>query len=250
MTDFLLAGTLSREFGGRSQAAVFQHFQRKQSEERVRRDRDDRADDKKSDFLDVASIVSEAELSTFRLEIDRYDTATIEALYANETALALILQQKEELFMQAHVLADGRRVFKSEDGVRVFDEFGEELDASTIDPDEIDNARPYWEAYEPKLAEELRLIEERQELLDYQTQLDEARERLDAGDLTQDEFEALRDDLTTAMPDAVRAHIPELAAEQDPVNDMAERQPIALDLSDDMRPTAMAPAMSAPGLSN
>jgi len=47
-----------------------------------------------------------------------------------------------------------------------------------------------------------------------------------------------------------RALIPELANEQQSVNGMAAHQPIALDLSDDMRPTAMTTAISAPGLSS
>lgn len=251
MTQTLLAGSLRREFGGSSQAAIFQHFQKQQREERLRRERDGNADDKGPDLLDMVSIiVSDAEITAFRLEIDRYDTATIEALYANETALALIMQQKEELLMRAYMLPDGRRIFKSEDGVRVFDEHGMELGSDDIDPDLIGKAHPTWESYERVINEETRLRLERQELLDYQAKLDEARERVDAGDMTREEFDELRDDLTSTMPDAVRAHIPELANEQQPVNDMAARQPIALDLSDDMRPTAMASALSAPGLSN
>lgn len=251
MTQTLLAGSLRREFGGSSQAAIFQHFQKQQREERQRRERDDKADEKGPDLLDMVSIiVSEAEVSAFRLEIDRYDAATIEALNANEMALALVMQQKEELLMRAYVLPDGRRVFKSEDGIRVFDEHGIELGSDDIDPDLIGKAHPTWENYKPVRIEELRLLQERQELLDYQVKLDEARERLDAGDITREDFEALRDDLTGTMPDAVRAHLPELAAEPDAANGMAARQPIALDLTDDMRPTSMASAMSAPGLSN
>ena len=184
MTHSLVAGSLSREFGGRSQAAVFHRFQQMQRDDRKRREREDKVEDSGSDLLDMAGvIVSSAEINAFRLEIDSYQTATIEGLYANETALALIRAQKEELLMRAHVLSDGRRVFKSEDGIRVLDEFGEELDGSIIDPDEIDNSRPYWEIYEPIFDEESRWVQERAELLDYQTKLDDAQERLDAGEI-------------------------------------------------------------------
>jgi len=193
-------------------------------------------------------MVSSAEIGAFRLEIDRYDAATFEALYANETALALIMQQKEELLMQAYVLPDGRHVFKSEDGVRVFDEHGIELGADDIDPELIGNERPSWETYERVFNEELFLRQERQELLDYQAQLDEARERLDAGDMTHEEFDALRDELTTAMPDAVRAQILELANEQEPAPDASAPASNLFDISDDMRPTATASAMPAPGV--
>lgn len=251
MTQALLAGSLRREFGSSSQAAIFQHFQKQQREERLRRERDEKADETGPDLLDVvALIVSEAEIRALHLEADRYDTATIEALYANETALVLIMQQKEDLLLRAYVLPDGRRIFKSADDIRVFDEHGTELSSDDIDPDLIGKAHPTWEEYSPVLSEESRLIQEREGLLEYQAKLDEARERLDTGNMTREEFDALRDDLKSTMPDAVRAHIPELANEQDAVNDLASRQPVVLDLSDDMRPTSVASALSAPGLSN
>lgn len=243
-----LAGTLRREFGGSSQAAVFQHFQKQQRAERQRRERDGREDEKGPDLLDMAAlIISEAEIVAFRLEIDRYDTATIEALYANETALALIMQQKDDLLMRAYVLPDGRRVFKSEDGVRVFDEHGDQLAEDDIDPDLIGRAHPTWERYHPILHEEDRLIREREALLAYQGKLDEARDRLDAGDMTREEFDTMRDDLAATMPKAVRSYIPELASAQNVDSAMATRQPEMSDLIDEMRPT---PTMPAPGLSN
>jgi len=251
MTQALLAGSLRRDFGTSSQAAIFQHFQKQQRDERLRRERDEKADETGPDLLDVvALIVSEAEIRALYLETDRYDTATIEALYANETALVLIMRQKEDLLLRAYVLPDGRRIFKSEDDTRVFDEHGTELSSDDIDPDLIGKAHPTWEDYDPVFREESRLLQEREGLLAYQAKLDEARERLDAGDITREDFEALRDDLTSTMPDAVRMHIPELAAEQDAANDLAARQPVVLDLSDDMRPTSIASALSAPGLSN
>ena len=59
------------------------------------------------------------------------------------------------------------------------------------------------------------LIQQRADLLDYQDRLDAARDRLDAGDITQDEFDKLKSDLADNMPDAVRAHVPGVETTQD-----------------------------------
>lgn len=47
------------------------------------------------------------------------------------------------------------------------------------------------------------------ERLGYQQQLDDAREALAEGEITQDELEALHADLIEDMPEAVRARLPE-----------------------------------------
>lgn len=245
-----VAGTLRREFAGRSEAAAFQHFQHQQEEARKRRERKDDLNDDASDLIDMATLlVSEAEMSEFRIELDRYDAATIEALYANEVALELIMKKKEELLGRAFVLPDGRRVFKSEDGIRIFDEDGAELDHSEIDPALIGPEHPSWEAYKPILDESIRLEEERRALLEFQQKLDAARERLDAGDLTQDEFDSLRNDLKADMPEAVRSQIPDPADEQPQPGAIAPAttQEEGLVIDDDMVPASSAPKALIPG---
>lgn len=205
-------GDLARAFRASTYHNVFLRHQEKERERRERKE-EMRADD--AELMEFATaMVLASEVAQFRIEIGQYDAATIAALQQNETALELILKQQEALLGQAYVLPDGRRVFKSVDGIQVFDEHGKELDASTIDPNLIEDFRPKWETYKPVLDEKMRLLEERRELLDYQTKLDEARERLDAGDMSREEFDALRDELTATMPEAVRAQIPELADEQ------------------------------------
>lgn len=247
-----VAGALRREFAGRSEAAAFRRFQQQQRDERKRRDHEDSVGNDASELLDMAAlIVTDVELREFRFQLDRYDAATIEALYENDAALELILRKKEELLFRAYVLPDGRRVFKSEDGIRVFDEHGTQLDASDIDPDLIDESHPSWEVYKPVLDEHTRLIEERRALLDYQAKLDNARERLDAGDMTREEFDRLRGELDETMPDAVRSRIPELAENRQPEPDAVPavaQTAIDLDISDDMVPTAAASKIMAPGV--
>lgn len=187
-------------------------------------------------------------MDTFRVELDSYDTATIAALQENERELAAVRERLDGLLLKAHVLPDGRRVFKTEDGRRVFDEFGSELDVTTIDPDLIGDERPRWESYQPYFERSQELTLERDEILEYQSRLDAARERIDAGEISREEFDELRDELKTAMPDAVRAQVPELAAEVTMDTDLAgpflsgPAADTGLAIDDDMIPSSFTPA--------
>jgi len=241
----IVSGALRSQFSSRTEAEIFRHFQREQREQRKRNNRDDGIEDDAIELLDMAMlIVTEAEVRRLRLELDRYDAATIEALYQNEAELALVREKLHRMLAEAHVLPDGRRVFKTEDGTRVFDEHGEEVDAETIYPDEIGDDKPTWESYKLLKEERDALERQRQELLAYQEKLDAARERLDAGDMTREEYERLREELTGQMPDAVRARIPELADETPEAP--APAQETALTFEDDMVPTYTPPGV-APG---
>ncbi|WP_067338014.1 SHOCT domain-containing protein [Stappia indica] len=248
-------GDLGRAF--RTSAGLAAHlraFQRQQEEERLRRDRRQDAQGDEAELMDFAMVmVSAGEMETFRVELDSYDTATIAALQENERELAAVRERLDGLLLKAHVLPDGRRVFKTEDGTRVFDEFGHEVEASILAPEEVSDARPSWETYKPELNRLHQLQAERSDLLDYQQKLDEARERIDAGEISREEFDEMRDELKTAMPDAVRAQVPELAAEVTMDADVAAPSlsgPAAdtgLAIEDDMIPSSFTPA-SIPGL--
>lgn len=209
MTQFLVAGGLGRVFRGSTDAAAHQKLLARQFEEqRLRRERRDDIESEQSEMIDLAlTIITAEDADAFRLELDTYDTATIEALQQNEIALTLARTERDRIFAEAHVLGDGRRVFKTKDGLRVFDESGQELKADVIDADEIDDARPRWETARPIIETYKELVKERSEILDYQAKLDSARERLDAGDMTRKEFHELRDELQDDMPDAVREHV-------------------------------------------
>lgn len=246
MMQLNVAGALRKEFISRSETAAFRHFQLQQQEERKRRERDEGIESSTAELLDLAMlIVTEAEERQLRLELDRYDAATIEALYLNEAEMAKVREKLGRMLAEAHVLPDGRRVFKTEDGTRVFDEHGNEVDADTIHPDEIGDDKPTWEQFQSEFERYEALEHERQELLDYQAKLDEARERLDAGEMTREEYDRLREDLVEQMPEAVRMQVPELA-DRTP-EDSAPVQETALVIEDDMTPTYTPPASMGPG---
>ena len=131
-------------------------------------------------------------------------------------------------------------MFKTEDGLRVFDEHGLELDASVVEPDTISDSHPRWEAVKSLLDQRELLEAERTGILGYQSELDDAREQLNSGEMTRKEYDDLRDHLKDAMPEAVRAHVPGLF-DDEPQHERqaALPQPAeALDIADDMIPSA------------
>jgi hypothetical protein len=248
MSQLLVAGGLRQAFRSSTHtAAALKLFARQQEEERLRRERKEDLRDDAADLADFAMVaISETEIREFRFELDQYDTATIAALQQNESELSLSRERLETLFGKAYVLPDGRRAFKTEDG-QVFDEFGNEVPEDVILASEIEDFRPRWEEVQPQIAHHNKLLQQRTELLGYQDKLDDARERLDAGDLTRDEFDELRDTLKAEMPDAVRAQIPGMESEQKP-QVSADADPLAaeLDITDDMVPSALASRAVAP----
>ena len=235
---------LRREFANRTQAEAYRFFQQQESDQRKKRERDEDIYKDVADLGDLAVVmVSQAQVRELRLQIDRYDTATVNALYENEQALLNARKRLDEILSDAYVLPDGRRVFKTEDGMQVFDENGNEVDPSVVEPDQIEDWRPRWEAYDDASEEVERLEQERSDLVGYQDRLDAARERLEAGDMTQDEYDRLQQELTDAMPEAVRRQIPELA-NADPEPQFAD---LDLDITDDMVPTSSGGSAPAPG---
>lgn len=249
-----ITGDLGRAFRISTEAAVHQRFLLRRQEEERRRERKEEARNDDAELMDLTlAVVASSDLAEFRIELDRYDAAAIAALQENERALIEVRERLDAMLAKAHVLPDGRRVFKTEDGLRVFDEHGNEVDVAIIDPDMIEDWRPRAEGYLEDLERAEVLNAERDIVIAYQQKLDDAREHLDAGDLTQDEFDRLREDLKLEMPDAVREQIPELAAEKPGV---AQAEPAAsqshdtaLVIDDDMVPTSPPPPGMAPGFS-
>lgn len=176
------------------------HFKdRKEKEEREKRE-DAQAD--AADAVAAAVFASDENITEFRAQIDVYDAATVEALHLNEIKLVKVEKELREMLEQAYVLPDGRRVFKTEDGLRVFDEDGNEVE--DFDPDEIEEWRTSWEKFDDVRQEQIELLEERAALHEYQGLLDDTREALDQEGLTEEELEGLKKRLEENKPDAVK----------------------------------------------
>jgi agmatine/peptidylarginine deiminase len=234
------------EFAKSADIERYREIVRKVQEEakRDRKQRDDKEKEKDreerraelSELADVMVMASAVEVEAFHVTLDHYDTATYEAIIANEELLASLYRERDDMLAKAYVLPDGRRVFESEDGLRVFDEFGTELDASLITPEEIEDWRPKAERFQSNDSQIDDALSERSRLVEYQQQLDEARERAKEGEITAEDLKALEQDLTEDMPDAVRErllpeHRPpapraEIAQEPDRTPVAAQRAPI------------------------
>lgn len=174
----------------------------------------------------------------FRTRLDTYDAKTVEALIENQQAIDAIRGQIDDMLGKAHVLPDGRRVFKTTDGQKVFDEHGQELSSELIDPRHIDDKKPKWEAFKEVTLERARLAQEREQLLDYQAKLDQTRERLDKSEITNGDLDELERTLKDDMPDPIRRKVGMKEAE--PGNDFDSEAVAGMDRM--MERTGLGPA--------
>lgn len=188
-------------------AALDQRDRERANEEhrkRVQKERDEVIKEREELEFFEAVLATPTQIEAFSIKLDRYDTATVEALMNNEVQLQEVRKHVEKMLLEAHVLPDGRRVFRTRDGKQVFDETGKEVSADTIRPDVIDEKKPVWEDYQAGRQREAKLNEERTELQEYQKKLDDARTRVKEGDLTESELDRMDKDLEKSMPKAVR----------------------------------------------
>ncbi|MEM1396629.1 MAG: hypothetical protein AAGH38_04165 [Pseudomonadota bacterium] len=185
--------------------------------QRQERERKEEMDDKAAEAtaaafavaMDMSPPASTLQIAAFDAELTTYDTALIQALMENEQLMEAVKARLEVLFGRAFVMDDGRRVFRTEDGTQVFDEFGEQVLTEELDPDLIPENAPTWEEVQPDLQAKDALAMEREALAGYQTKIEAAREELVEGEITEEELKALSDDLLKTMPDVVRAKLPE-----------------------------------------
>lgn len=177
-------------------------------QQRVKEQRVDQAEDALLDMVTAAVLADPVEVAEFRVKLDTYDEATVKALMENQALLDAVNTNINDMLDRAHVIEDGRRVFKTRDGERVFDEHGSQLPHGVIQPDEIRNDAPKWEDLQEVRAERDQLRIERKEILEFQEKLDHARERSDAKDLTQDELGDFDADLADSAPASVAKHMP------------------------------------------
>lgn len=134
---------------------------------KARRDRDqqeklaDRLDD---DILALAVevvLVTQIQIEEFEAKLDAYDEATVIALMENQEMLDAIRAEIQSMLASAYVMEDGRRVFKSEEGSFVIDEFGENVSRDEIDFDMIPDDKPSAETYLKAKQAESELLAER-----------------------------------------------------------------------------------------
>ena len=189
-----------------SQKWRLEQERQRQTERKQQERKEERAS---SDLLSAASdalLASDQQVQAMQQRLATYETATVAALMDNQEELDAVQAKIDAMLATAHVMPDGRRVFRTEDGMQVFDEDGQEVSAEELDPMLITPTSTTWEAYQVQIQLRDTLNQERQEILDYQEKLDAARERLDEGLMSLNDLEALEADLDEAMPISVREH--------------------------------------------
>jgi hypothetical protein len=192
---------------------------RRAQQEARKKEQEERAEAGAEDILDMVIMATSTELAAFDVTINHYETATYDALIENERLLEIVRQRHEEMLEKAYTLPDGRKVFESEDGLRVFDADGNELDATVITPEEIEDWRPKHEAFQADRDELADLEAQRAEIIGYQERLELAREQVKDGEISQSDLDALEQELAADIPDAVRNEFP---AELQPPRDLDE----------------------------
>jgi len=162
----------------------------------------------------AAVLATEAQIKAFSTKLDQYDAATVEALMENEEALIEASKHLERMLANTHRLEDGRIVFKSRDGTRVYDQHDNEISPDVIAPEEIDDSKTRYEDYLEARQREEALRREREELQQYQEKIDAARDAAAESNVTEDQLDALDKELQESAPEAVRRKIGEIVPDQ------------------------------------
>ncbi|MEM8625378.1 MAG: hypothetical protein AAGG47_17900 [Pseudomonadota bacterium] len=257
--DFALAvDAMNRE--------AFEARLREEREEAARR-LDDRLDrlakserEAKPDAIELLQLAiltgaTKGEIEKLAGRLNAHQAAVIEALQENREELDQAEEDLGRMLEEAHVLLDGRRVFRTKDGRQVFDEHGALVAPEELDPRDVDPSRPSWEDYRSGRDRQEALRAEQRDLLEYQCRLDEAEERLQRGEPSREELDELDDLLHTSAPEAVRERLPEsepahLAsdAEVNPETYLAYGTPeTAADLSDPAFDAILGPTSPGTG---
>lgn len=197
--------------------------------DRERRDETaDRLDDQLLVFASAAVVATELQIKQFEQRLDRYevrldayetkldsqDIAVTKALMENQLELERLFALREQILEAAFVLPDGRRVFKSEDGITVYDESHAIVGLNVIDPNDIPDSFVRHE----KLLGVDQLISsteaERDKLHKAQDDIDAARDKLsiarsklgvarsaiEDGNLTVQDIEEMDADIEASIP--------------------------------------------------
>lgn len=142
---------LGEHFGSDDRSRHSEWLQHQQWFIKARRDherKEEAADNLQDDILALAAeviLATEIQIEEFKVKLDAYDEATIIALMENQEQLDAINAQLLSMLERAYVMDDGRRVFKTEDGTQVFDEFANEVTCDELDFDLISPDSPTWE---------------------------------------------------------------------------------------------------------
>ena len=147
----------------REQRAASEREKLRRERSKRQREKEQEAREKLTELAEVAAVAKSIQRAEFAEELERYQIATVQALLENQRELDAAEQRLQTTLGEAAVLPDGRRVFRTENGLRVFDSDGAEVGADELDPDIIPDNKPRWETYSEDKAEHERLTRDSRE---------------------------------------------------------------------------------------
>ena len=219
-------------------AVFYRDLDREQHEKQELKEKKDKQAHELEEVLATAE-----QISQFNTRLDDLDTQTVHSLMENGQALDTVNERLRKMLDNATVLPDGRHVFKTEDGRRVFDEHGAEVPHDVIDPQTIEDSHPKWEAFKAGKATEFELEAERRRLLEFQAKIDGARTRVDKGAISAKDLDTLGADLEANAPPAVRPKLGRTGSTTDAEpTALAVEAPRSLKLDDLVRVAVPQPA--------
>ena len=182
-----------------------------------REDIAEKAEDAASAVASAAStIATPTQIRTFQSDLTTFDMSLIEALLEIDEKLDALKVEHQALLERAHVLNDGRRVFKSDDGTFVIDEAGQVVSPEDVDPDEIPDHLARSSTY-LDITEEIEALKvEKQAIHEALDRNEAAKEWAEEPGRTVEELEAKRQELLDDLPASARAKLnTETAPSQD-----------------------------------
>jgi hypothetical protein len=181
-------------------------FIKARNDRKRRLELEDRAEDDGLAF--TVAMATPDQLEFFERKLEAYDSAIVLALMENTHALDEVRNRIDQMLAKAHILEDGRRVFKSQDGTFVIDEHGQDVSNDEVDFDAISPHRPTAEQFLEALNEESDLLQDRERIIEFQDKVDAAKDRVAGTEFTEAELDELDAELSAVMPKSVKMHLP------------------------------------------
>lgn len=174
-----------------------EHLQNMLRNKRVKRE----AEDDQNDFVDLVQMImaSDESITRFQDKIDEFRNNTVQNILDYQNQLDELKAEKAALLGNAHVLPDGRHVFRTEDGKNVFDEEGHKVDPDVITPSKISAKSTSWDHFSANRDETDKVKSKLNKEVTTLEKIDELQVELDNGKPTADKLKELNEQLDGLM---------------------------------------------------
>lgn len=154
-------------------------------------------------------------LETFAVD----DEASRRALAEIDELLAENARERKAMVDAAAKTDDGTAMFLTEDGTAIYTQHGSRLGDEQTQEMLTDHrpeleAGPSWEEFDGSVKRQSELTAERAEILRYDQERAALRDKVKAGELSQDELDQLEADYESRVPERLRQHRGDVAAER------------------------------------